>query len=464
MRVRFASGVLTVAAALSIGVAGASAQGGSAGDSVRAQSQKQVLTVCKHGCRYRTIQKAVDASGENAVIKVKPGKYVEGVLVSGHKHDGLAILGTGKTRRAVILEGKNAKGDDGGPAQNGVEGANVDNLRLENMWARNYLANGFFVHTDSIGKKTECHGYLMKNLLASFNRSYGMYAFECIGGRITRSAGFGHGDSAFYIGGTPFPQKKPKWTSLDHLQGYENILGYSGTNSHYVNIHDSQFFNNGVGVVPNTLDSEPYEPTGNGIMENNQIFWNNFNYFLPTSRVRTVSGGLGDANGSDPGGTIQYPTGVGVVLLGADGWKVRNNDIFGNFKWGVAPISNPLNDGDDAISLNNQMVGNRMGRNGADANGVDFFSDGSGKGNCYSGNGASATFDPGSTPTDQLYPKTCPTTIGPGTSIGDSQQFGELLNYVTTDPPEKQECSWTKHPHPKYKGFKPLSVKGATCP
>ena len=35
----------------------------------------KTLVVCKHGCRYNTIQKAVNASGPNATINVKPGKY-----------------------------------------------------------------------------------------------------------------------------------------------------------------------------------------------------------------------------------------------------------------------------------------------------------------------------------------------------------------------------------------------------
>ena len=48
----------------------------------------------------------------------------------------------------------------------------------------------------------------------------------------------------------PRPQKKPKWTSIDHIKGFENVLGYSGTNSKYVNIHDNDFYNNGVGIVP----------------------------------------------------------------------------------------------------------------------------------------------------------------------------------------------------------------------
>ena len=88
------------------------------------------------------------------------------------------------------------------------------------------------------------------------------------------------------------------------------MLGYSGTNSKYVDIRDSQFFNNGAGVVPNTLDSERFEPNAQGKVRDNLIFWNNFNYYLPNSPVKTVSGGLG------PGG-YNYPTGIGVVLYGS---------------------------------------------------------------------------------------------------------------------------------------------------
>jgi pectin methylesterase-like acyl-CoA thioesterase len=71
-----------------------------------AQAKKaapKVLTVCKHGCVYTTIQKAVNAAGRKATIKVKPGKYVEGVIVSGHKHDGLHIIGLGNKPSDVVL-------------------------------------------------------------------------------------------------------------------------------------------------------------------------------------------------------------------------------------------------------------------------------------------------------------------------------------------------------------------------
>jgi hypothetical protein len=426
-----------------------------------AKSGGESVVVCKHGCDYRTIQDAVDHTGKNATIDVKPGKYVEGVIVKGHKHDGLTIQGTKKKKpKKVILEGKNAHDDAGNLAQNAIEGINVDGLRILNMWGRNYAANGFFIRGT---KKGQCVDYLMKNLVASFNRAYGLFAFGCIGGRMTKSVGYGHGDSAFYVGATP-AQKKPKTTSLDHLQGYENVLGFSGTNSKYIDIHDSDFFNNGIGVVPNTLDSEPYEPSGQSKIHDNNIFWNNFNYFAPASPVKTVSSGLGEIA---PGVTIQYPTGVGIFLLGSDGWVMENNQIFGNFKWGVAESSDPFNEGDNAISRNNQVINNVMGRGGTDTNGTDFFVDGSGSGNCFSGNNSS-TFDTSSTAsTESLYPACpapAPPASGTGTSSGDTTQVGDLVTYVVTNPPEKQECAWSKHPHPPFEDFQPLEIAGVTCP
>jgi hypothetical protein len=296
----------------------------------------------------------------------------------------------------------------------------------------------------------------MKNVRASFNRAYGMYAFNCVGGRITQSVGWGHGDSAIYIGQTP-RQAHPEWTLLDHNRAYMNVLGYSGTNSRYVRITDSYFWNNGIGIVPNTLDSEKFEPSENGIIENNFIFWNNFNYFLPKSPVKSVSDGLGEIPGV---GTVQYPTGVGVTLLGTTGWKVRDNDIFGNFMWGVATLTDPFNDGGDAIVRRNTITNNRMSRGGSDLNQWDFFHDGSGTGNCWSGNNTS-TFNPGDTPTPLLYPA-CPAVSGPD-QPADNNQFGELAVYVTSNPPSDQECKWAKHPHPAFRDFKALNIPGADC-
>ena len=201
------------------------------------------------------------------------------------------------------------------------------------------------------------------------------------------------------------------WTLLKNDESYENVLGYSGTNSKYVRIIESAFFNNGAGIVPNTLDSEGYEPNGWNVIERNDVFWNNYNYFLAGSAFHTVSAGLGELSGQ----TVNYPTGVGIVLYGSDHNVVRGNKVFGNYKWGISSFSGPgetfiANEGNEAKNVNNEIVENVMGREGADPNGeYDIWNDDTGGGNCWGANSANSTFAPGNgkVPLSQIYP-VCP--------------------------------------------------------
>lgn len=448
MRLRMGTFAAAIAVSLAVGAPVAMA-----GSHAHGKAQK-VFVVCKHGCKYGSIHAAVRAvdKGSNSVIKIRPGTYKEGITLVGHRYDGLSFVGSSGNPRNTILEGNGAKlNGTNDVAQNGIDATNVNNLRIENLWARNFETNGFFVHADN--GTTNCNGFVMKHDLASFNRSYGLFAKRCIGGRITQSKGWGHGDSAFYIGETP-PQANPKWTQIDHDVAYENVLGYSGTNSKYVEIHHSDFFNNGAGIVPNTLDSEAFQPNATGKIRDNDIFWNNFNYFLPNSPVETVSGGLGTIGDQ----TINYPTGAGVILFGSDGWVVRDNRIFGNFMWGAAVFSDPFNS--SALSEHNRIVDNELGRDGTDTNQFDFFHDGSGKGTCFSGNSSPVTVDDRGSPNQAaLYP-TCPApNKGTGTNVGDGDQVGGLAGYVTSDPPCSQQDSWAPHSHPAFEGRTPIDTR-----
>jgi hypothetical protein len=475
------------------------------------QAKTKVFEACKHGCKFNTIQKAVNAAGAfkfkkaNAKVKVtvavKPGKYVEGVVIDGtarkKNFDGLIIEGTKKDRKKAILDGKNAKGELGA-AQNGIEAISVDGLVLKNMWARNYQSNGFFIHA-SREEGQHCDGYTMDNLLASDNRSYGLFAKNCLGGKMINSAGYHQGDSAFYVGetpcdskkwtvhGSPVPcQKKPKWTLLKNDKSYENVLGYSGTNSKYVKIVESAFYNNGAGIVPNTLDSEGYEPNGWNVFERNDVFWNNYDYFLASAAFHTVSSGLGQLSGQ----TINYPTGVGIVLYGGDHNLVRHNNVFGNYKWGIASFSGPgetfiANEGNDAKNVNNQIVENVLGREGADPNGeYDIWNDATGGGNCWSGNSANSSFAPGngSVPLSEIYPA-CPqpealydsvpsinTKAGLQVILSETGNPTTILGYAGSSPPQTQECTWVRRvaTHPPFEKYKPVEVPALpgelTCP
>jgi hypothetical protein len=484
---------------------GLSAQALAANSGPKKQPKAKVFEVCKHGCKYRTIQKAVDAAGTfkfkkknaktNAIVAVRPGKYVEDVLLDGtlkrKSFDDLTIEGTKKDRRKTILEGRGAKGELGA-AQNGIEAHSVDGLVLKNMWARHFPANGFFIYSFNAPGE-HCRGFTMDNLLASDNHGYGLFAKNCFGGKMINSTAYHHGDSGFYIGETPCDsrtwtnhgivppplpcQQKPQWTILKDLKGYENVLGYSGTNAKYVKILDSAFYNNGAGIVPNSLDSESFEPSGWNLIEHTDVFWNNYNYFLSGSRFRTVSDGLGKVGNA----TVNFPTGVGIVLFGSANTVVRQNNIFGNYKWGVASFSGPgevfvTNVGDDAKNINNQLVENSMGRDGADPNGeFDFWNDNTGGGNCWGGNSAGATFAPGSgkVPLARIYP-ICPQPevfndqvrsldLNAGLQINLARESdpSTILGYTGSTPPQTQQCSWVRRvaAHPAFQKYKPVEVE-----
>ena len=458
----------------------------------------QVFEFCLHDCHYRTIQRAVDAAGTyefknpraKTVVLVHPGKYREGVVVDGTEprknFDGLTIEGTKRNPKRTILEGRNAKGELGA-AQNGVEAISVDGLVLRNLWARNYQANGFFIYSANEGGQ-HCDGYTMDNLLASNNRSYGLVAKNCYGGKMTISAGYHQVDSAFYVGETPCDsrswnvrgstpcQREPAWTLLKNDAGYENTLGYSGTNSKYVKIVDSAFYNNGTGIAPDTLDSEGYEPNGWLIIERNDVFWNNYNYFLKRSTFHTVSGGLGELGGVP----LNYPIGVGVLLYGSDHTLVRQNRVFGNDKWGIASFSGPgetlvVNQGDEAKNVNNEVLENMMGREGADPDGeYDLWNDDTGGGNCWGANSPDATFAPGNgkVPISAIYP-TCPQAgvsyaavrsldikAGLQVNLESTGDPKTILGYAGTTPPQNQQCTWVKRvaEHPKFQTYKPVEV------
>ena len=99
MKLRLAVSVLAIAlgvsstapapAALGSPAQASKKKGGGKGGKKKAKSK--VFLACKHGCKFRTIQRAVNAAGsfkrknrkKNAIVKVKPGKYVEGVVVDG---------------------------------------------------------------------------------------------------------------------------------------------------------------------------------------------------------------------------------------------------------------------------------------------------------------------------------------------------------------------------------------------
>ena len=334
-----------------------------------AQASAATLKVCKSGCTYSKIQKAVDKAGKGDTIKVSNGTYKEGVIIVGHKYDKLTLKGNPGNPTKVKLIGTGLKGDQ---KQNAIAINKADGVTLNGFYGKGFQSNGFYV--------SDANGYKFTNLVARHDGEYGLFAFNSIGGSMTKSTASEFNDSGFYVGQTPV-QRKPKRTTLSNLTAFLNVLGYSGTNSRYVDIKNSEWYNNGDGIVPNSLDSERNPPNEENTITGNKVFWNNFNYYLgaPFAKRKTeVESDRGD---------FPYPVGVGILLHGGHGNKVSNNQIYGNWLAGFAEI--------DALQLkhararplkDNVVSSNIFGKGGSDLNGRDLAYDGGGSRNCFEAN------------------------------------------------------------------------------
>ncbi len=343
------------------------------------------LKVCKKGCAYKTIQAAVKAARSGDTVKIADGTYkaptVEGFKIEGAAKNGIKLVGNVKNPTKVFI--------DATGKLNGVIINSANKVTLQGMSTRGYVANGFFA--------ANVDGYTMDRLLASGDsragdNSYGLFAFNSVGGTITNSEANYNTDAGFYIGQTPV-QTKPKRTIVRNISSWGNVLGWSGTNMRYVTITKSKFFNNGTGLVPNALTSELYPPEEDNVIVDNDIYWNNFNYYKasPFPKVTPAAG------------AIPYPVGIGVLLFGGRRQLISKNRVFGNWGAGIGLIEqltmaksgptydNSLPVGTEAWKLvDNRVTNNITGNGGKDLNGRDLFYDGSGSGNCFSGNQLSA--------------------------------------------------------------------------
>lgn len=377
--------------------------------------------------KYRTIGAAVRAAKAGDTIKVADGTYREGVQVKGSAKRYLKIVGNAADPKKVVLEGK---GLTGAGAQNGVQVDGADEVTVRGFTAQHFRANGFFV--------VNATGYTLDRLRAIQTGVYGVYAFNSKGGSMTNSEAAWNNDAGFYIGQTP-PQTKPVRSVVKNVSAYGNVVGFSGTNMRYVTITRSRWFNNGLGIVPNALDSEKYAPPEDNVISDNDVFWNNFNYFRGAP-FKVRAGATGD---------VPYPIGTGILVFGGRRTVITGNRVSGNYLIGVGAIQQILLKQADAKDLvGNQVKGNTFGA-GADLNGRDLFYDGNGSGNCFGPNTGVRVM----TPADGSTMAPCPFT---GTNAFSQAAQSEAIGWTAGDP--THEAFWVRAPHPARAGLVPLEL------
>lgn len=398
----------------------------------------KTLTVCtkkKKGCSFTKINDAVKKAKPGDTIKVADGTYKEGVIIKGKSKRFIKLVGNTKNPLKVRLEGKSLSGEQ---AQNGVQINGANQVTVDGFSARNYVGNGFFV--------VNATGYTFNHLNAQNVGTYGIYAFNTLGGAMLNSEASYNNDAGFYIGQTP-PQAKPLRTTVKNVKSWGNVLGWSGTNMKYVTISKSFFYNNGTGIVPNVLASEKFQPASDNVITDNDVFWNNFNYYRGTIPFKL--------RGASTGG-VPYPMGVGILLFGSQNTTVSNNRIYGNYAIGFGALKQLLLETNTDIVpdswklIDNRVQDNQFGNGGKNPNGRGIFFDGSGTGNCFSGNtGVESTL-----PEDGSTLAACPFT---GANTFNEAALGTAVGFaLSIDPktPLTGESSWIK------KTQAPVSIDG----
>jgi hypothetical protein len=371
------------------------------------------------GQRYRTIQSAVNAARPGDIVRVSRGTYRESVRVNGAGKRFIKIVGDVASPHRVVLEGS-------GRLQNGISVNGADGVTMRGIKARRYKANGFFV--------VNVTGYAMDSLIAELPGTYGLYAFNSKGGSMTNSLSYYAADGGYYVGQTP-KQTRPLRTTIRNVVAWGNVSGYTGTNSRYVTVTRSKFFNNGIGVVPNSLDSEKFPPAEENVFTDNDVFWNNFDVYkaAPYKAKR--------------GSNFAYPPGLGVILLSGRDNRFENNRIYGNWGAGFVGVQNPfLKNAADQPLDRNQVRNNAFGKGGADKNGRDVMYTGSGTDNCFAGNTGVET----TVPADPAVFPGCPFS---GKNPENNQALELMADWAVAG---NYRAGWIEQPHQAQSGIEPL--------
>jgi hypothetical protein len=371
----------------------------------------------------------------------------------------LQLEGSGVSADDTVVEAGDPNAGNGGPSAVGhakdvaVGVQRADGFVLRNLTTRHALEHGIYV--------IETDGYLLDRFKTLFNGEYGTLTFVADHGRQSNCEAKGHGDSGLYPGAPPEtgegrrPGERFRYNQeLVDCDMHHNAAGYSSTNGNAVWIHRNKIYDNSLGLTMDVATSagHPGFPDDSILIEDNDIFSNNFNVF---------------AKGSDVKPKLPYPVGTGMWIAGGNAHEVRGNRFYDNHRRGVmlfavpdvlvcGPTTRNVQEGCDTAKLStshrNRVHDNVMGvaPDGAKRpNGQDFWWDSfpATRENCWFGNAAGG----GPIVSSPAVLPDCDGGRTPAASVGtgDVGNEGELVSCLVSfetrnfDP---QQCVWFQDP------------------
>jgi hypothetical protein len=306
---------------------------------------------------HSTIQAAVDAADPGDVVLVEPGTYAEAVEV---ETEGIVIRGLDRNR--VILDGESER-------DNGIV-VTADRVAVENLTIRDYNVNGLLFTgaaiLDEEGGTLEdpsevepLRGYRASYVTAYNNGLYGLYAFAATAGVFEHSYASGHPDSGLYVG-----QCKPCDALVTDSVAERNAIGFEGTNASQIQLLDSVYADNRIGIAVNSQQLERLGPQEEATIAGNLVAENNERRAPETSGGAygfgiVIGGGVADRVARN---RVADHVNAGIVVNDLDLFvpernEVRDNVVEGS---GVADLVYELDQSDELPAHLNCFAGNEF--------------------------------------------------------------------------------------------------------
>jgi Right handed beta helix region len=365
----------------------------------------------------------------------------------------LQIEGSVPDPDAVVVDAGEVASGNGGPA-NPVKDVvlrldRADGAVVRNMTFRHAAEHGIY--------PIEVDGYLLDRVKMFHNEEYGHLSFTSDHGLLTNCEAAGSGDAGVYPGaaaqtGEQTEEPTQRYNQqISNCDLHHNVLGHSGSMGDAIHIVKNDVYDNAVGISVDSISAagHPGYPQDSLLVEDNEIYSNNFNPFEPNSDVVP---------------TVPAAVGTGMWIAGGNANVLQSNHIYDNWRRGVMLFSVP-----DAIacapgdaqqtcdetgipensnSHRNVFRNNVMGRSPtgeALPNGLDFWWDESvgTRENCWVGN-TGTDGSPGSVSGDpQNLPADCASSLG----TGSPDKFSELLTcFAATEGGPQEACPWFTTP------------------
>lgn len=351
----------------------------------------------------------------------------------------LQMEGTGKSPRDVVIDGKFKK-------LNVIRSDRSDGAYFRNFTVQHSHFNGLYVMQQD--------GFVIDRLLGRWNDEYGFLTFAVDHGLYKNCEAFGNGDSGVYPGGEPSFHGARFSVEIKHCRSHDNLLGYSGTGGDSVYVHNNRFWHNSVGIsMDSFVGGHPGVPQNSTVIKNNRIYSNNRDYYKywDDGTCDKPSGKRGYKKGVVCP-TFGVPIGTGILTAGGNQNEFAMNSLYNNWRYGTMLIWVPAavrgeQDPEKQYDTShfNRYILNIMGRNPAGEvkrNGIDFYWDEEGSGNCWDDNVAATgeiTSDPATLPDCEKVPVF---------SSGNTSKTGMLAPCATWAPDNNHPpgCDWMDKP------------------